>query len=589
MNGLISVCMLIAMAFHPAPVHSRIHNLILESDAREQITISTFGFLKNGFLQVNVKQLSFSSGSPLPSTSFAFILERTQNGGFSSFTTNEKNRDFCSFLIKHQELARKSGAQDGADDLQSFLANDTDFSSHSYSLLIFRLNLSKDTIDVILFGKNMGNLKISARLDDSKQPDTFFRNETLERVEKVKNERQLNKIKMENSNNQTYSFKFQIDVKSSVNEGLYILNFFNCFQPHFDQRGANIDELKSEINLNLELIEKNDGSYLSAGEIPVATLYLTWSIIYFLGGISWMYILKSGSRQDVFKIHYLMLTLAFIKSMSLTFHAINIHYIAVNGIHEAIWAILFYITYVLRGLLLIISILLVGTGWTFIKSILSENERRLFVIVIPLQILATTAYIFFEEKEEGDVSFVTWRQLFFLLDLLCCGAILIPVVWSIKHLEQASATDGKMAINLKKLKIFKHFYMMVICYVYFTRIIGFLLKQVLPFRYEWFDELCTEIVTFTFFAMTAYKFQPASNNPYLQLSQDEVNGGDGGRSEEGGGGEGAAEFSGNTEMVMDLIEHNYSSQRNLIDVDGGGSKFLSNSTLFSRKQQNSPV
>jgi hypothetical protein len=40
----------------------------------------------------------------------------------------------------------------------------------------------------------------------------------------------------------------------------------------------------------------------------------------------------------------------------------------------------------MRGLLLIISIVLVGTGWTFIKHILSENERRLFVIVIPLQV-----------------------------------------------------------------------------------------------------------------------------------------------------------------------------------------------------------
>lgn len=43
----------------------------------------------------------------------------------------------------------------------------------------------------------------------------------------------------------------------------------------------------------------------------------------------------------------------------------------------------------------------------------------------------------------------------------------------------------------------------------------------LPFRYEWLDELSIEVVTFTFFAFTAYKFQPASNNPYLQLSQEE--------------------------------------------------------------------
>ena len=95
--------------------------------------------------------------------------------------------------------------------------------------------------------------------------------------------------------------------------------------------------------------------------------------------------------------------------------------------------------------------MLVGTGWTFIKHVLAENERRLFVIVIPLQIIAIIAYIFLEEKEEGDAVYVTWRQLFFLVDLLCCGAILFPVVWSIKHLEAASSTDGKIVMNLKKL------------------------------------------------------------------------------------------------------------------------------------------
>lgn len=145
--------------------------------------------------------------------------------------------------------------------------------------------------------------------------------------------------------------------------------------------------------------------------------------------------------------------------------------------------------------MLIISILLVGTGWTFIKHILTENERRLFVIVVPMQILAVTSYIFLEEKEEGDAVYVTWRQLFFMLDLLCCGAILFPVVWSIRHLEKACASDGKMITSLKKLKIFKHFYIMVIFYIYFTRIIGFLLKVVLFFKIKKLF-LCLLIVFF---------------------------------------------------------------------------------------------
>ena len=39
-----------------------------------------------------------------------------------------------------------------------------------------------------------------------------------------------------------------------------------------------------------------------------------------------------------------------------------------------------------------------------------------------------------------------------------------------------------------------------------------------PFQYEWLDELFKELATFVFFVVTGYKFRPASNNPYLQVS-----------------------------------------------------------------------
>lgn len=49
----------ILIIFLTSTIRARIHHLRLEDDRREQVTVSTFGFLKNGFLQVRVNQLSF--------------------------------------------------------------------------------------------------------------------------------------------------------------------------------------------------------------------------------------------------------------------------------------------------------------------------------------------------------------------------------------------------------------------------------------------------------------------------------------------------------------------------------------------------
>lgn len=48
------------------------------------------------------------------------------------------------------------------------------------------------------------------------------------------------------------------------------------------------------------------------------------------------------------------------------------------------------------------------------------------------KVLANVAKIIIEESEEGDVEHRTWLDVFMLVDLLCCGAILFPVVWSVE-------------------------------------------------------------------------------------------------------------------------------------------------------------
>lgn len=115
----------------------------------------------------------------------------------------------------------------------------------------------------------------------------------------------------------------------------------------------------------------------------------------------------------------------------------------------------------LKGALLFITIALIGSGWAFVKYMLSDKEKKIFGIVIPLQVLANVAYIVIESREEGASDYGLWKEILFLVDLICCGAILFPVVWSIRHLQDASGTDGKVAVNLAKLKLFRHYYVMV--------------------------------------------------------------------------------------------------------------------------------
>ncbi|KAI4875763.1 hypothetical protein NFI96_024281 [Prochilodus magdalenae] len=469
----------------------RLHHLILKGDVRQRVHLNTFGFYKNGYMSVNMKNLSVS-GAPnkdIDSSTIGFSLDRTSSNGFSTYL--DDGLDYC--------VLKKVPSSDFAVVLL---------------LLDFRNNLvrMKTSADEGMF-PHIVSVVPKTKVEENKKPQSDAVSQSKRDVTENKADVTYS---LQHKDNFTYSFQFYFNVTTDAQQGLYNFYFHNCYSAMAaNQDISSVRTLSFSIDIEIE--EKNPDSFLSAGEIPLPKLYICMSVFFFLSGTVWVHVLRTRSA-DVYKIHWLMAALPFTKSLSLIFHAIDYYYISNKGIIIEGWAVVYYITHLLKGALLFITIALIGTGWAFVKYILSDKDKKIFMIVIPLQVLANVAYIIIESTEEGSSEYGLWMEILFLVDLLCCGAILFPVVWSIRHLQEASATDGKAAINLAQLKLFRHYYVMIVCYIYFTRIIAILIKVIVPFQWKWLYQLLDELATLTFFVLTGHKFRPASYNPYLLLS-----------------------------------------------------------------------
>ncbi|XP_068770799.1 protein GPR107 isoform X1 [Struthio camelus] len=495
------------------PAAARVHHLTLKDDVRQKVHLNTFGFFKDGFMKVNVSNLSLKPpvGSDEKSNSaVGFSLDRTRNDGFSTYLDEEV--DYCILKKKPEQdvsiVILLLDFKNGAVKVR--------FSAEAAALLPKISFVSEENVTALIT-KAPKTSEQSSR--SSKTPVETKQNPASKEKKSKRSTTSSQSIVEQahpvHNDRGTFSFQFFFNISSDNQEGLYSLYFHKCV----GSDGQTNDQ--QLFSLDIEITEKNPESYLSAGEIPLPKLYISMALFFFLSGTVWIHILRKR-RNDVFKIHWLMAALPFTKSLSLVFHAIDYHYISSQGFPIEGWAVVYYITHLLKGALLFITIALIGTGWAFIKHILSDKDKKIFMIVIPLQVLANVAYIIIESTEEGTTEYGLWKEILFLVDLLCCGAILFPVVWSIRHLQEASATDGKAAaINLAKLKLFRHYYVMIVCYIYFTRIIAILIKIAVPFQWKWLYQLLDEMATLVFFVLTGYKFRPASDNPYLQLSQDD--------------------------------------------------------------------
>ncbi|KAL6634750.1 hypothetical protein ACP70R_027421 [Stipagrostis hirtigluma subsp. patula] len=259
--------------------------------------------------------------------------------------------------------------------------------------------------------------------------------------------------------------------------------------------------------------------YLPVGLQPLPVIYAGVSAVYAAFLAVWVWTC-ARQRATVERIHALMGALLLFKALKSACAAEDTWHVERTGTPHG-WDVAFYIFGFFKGVLLFTVIILIGTGWSFLKPYLQEREKNVLMIVIPLQVIENLVLVVIGETGPTGRGWVVWNQVFLLIDVICCCAVFFPIIWSIRGLREASKTDGKAARNLRKLTLFKRFYLVVVGYLYFTRIIVSAFLAVLGYRYLWGVNVAVEAASFAFYLFVFHNFKPVERNPYLYISEEE--------------------------------------------------------------------
>ena len=172
------------------------------------------------------------------------------------------------------------------------------------------------------------------------------------------------------------------------------------------------------------------------------------------------------------------------------------------------------------------------------------------------------------QETVGEDSYGAWTATLHLVDIVCCCAVLAPLVLQINALEKNIRNEdheenleekgneprqtrfsfynpsddssqgspvldsavGVEAVNnhgagekdhaiLGKLKLFRSFYLLVVAYIYSTRVLIYLFASVLSYKLLWVRHFVLEVINLTFYVSVGFMFRPTVDNPYLSLKQ----------------------------------------------------------------------
>ncbi|CAB9509940.1 Protein GPR107 [Seminavis robusta] len=296
-------------------------------------------------------------------------------------------------------------------------------------------------------------------------------------------------------------------------------------------------------------------SYLTAGEMNMPMVFFYFFVSYSFCAGWWISNIrkarndKSPGKPVVYAIHHLMSALLCVKVITVLLESIRYHYIRVVG-HAELWSFAYYTFDFLKGTFLFVVILLIGSGWSFAKPFLSGNEKKVILAILILQVINNIALVVLARETEGEARFDGWQAILHLVDIICCCAVLVPIVWQVNQLEKSVIVEdpnhpdyngnndneaaaegvvpregdmdmGEKGRILSKLKLFRTFYMMVVAYIYSTRILVYLFATMLSYKHLWIRYFVIEVVTLTFYVVTGFQFRPMADNPYLGVKRED--------------------------------------------------------------------
>eukprot|EP00759_Apiculatamorpha_spiralis_P043021 PhF_6_TR40710/c0_g1_i1/m.61213 len=319
--------------------------------------------------------------------------------------------------------------------------------------------------------------------------------------------------------NGTLSFPFKADF-TITDPGLYALFFYNC-KGYSKQGPATLVHVTYSVSVEMYNVDTaGNRNYLGVGYEPLVKVYVCFAFIYFGLVVLWI---REWRKNTIYvhKIHYLMSMLIVFKMLTVFF--LGMKYKARSSSSQvSAWDVFYYMFLTLKGLALFSVILLLGTGWSFLKPFLSDRDKKVLMLILPMQMIVNITIAVIDETSEGNANWTAWKDILHILDIVCCCCVLLPVVWSIKSLKEAADADGKAARNLQRLRQFRTFYIVVVAYIYFTRIGVVLLENALPYTIAWVAAFVHECGSICFYTYVGVKFRPQEHSPYTQIPDDDA-------------------------------------------------------------------